>query len=188
MSFERHEAGVKTIANDRIAFLDGFRGIAILLVIGYHYFSRFARDGRSIYPYNDVLASPIIFSHGFYGVMLFFAVSGFVIAMTLERTQGFIEFVARRFARLWPTMLLCSVITWCVLWAWPIYWQKNLIDFLPSLTFLDGNLLWGKLSPRLKSDWIDGVYWTLFVEVRFYFMRDCFISCHKQDFLCSCLG
>lgn len=153
----------------RIAFLDGFRGIAILLVVCYHYFSHFASHQKQVYPYGDVLAAVPVFEFGFYGVMLFFVVSGFVIAMTLERTKSLLEFVVRRFARLWPTMLLCSLMTYLVLLQWPMFWQVQLVDFLPSLTFLDGKLVWDRLIPGLNAQWIDGVYWTLFVEVRFYF-------------------
>ena len=139
------------------------------MVLGYHYFSRFAHDAKQIYPYDAALAHIPLFEFGFYGVHLFFCVSGFVIAMTLQRTEGMIEFAIRRFARLWPTMLLCASITYLILWRWPMYWPQQPINFLPSLTFLDGHLVWGRISPALQSEWIDGAYWSLFVEVRFYF-------------------
>lgn len=100
-------------------------------------------------------------------MQLFFAISGFVIAMTLERCTGPAEFAVRRFARLWPTMLLCSVLSYATLSLLPSPWTPKPADFLPSLTFIDG-YLWNKLIPGLDAGWIDIAYWSLFVEVRFY--------------------
>lgn len=171
----------------RIAFLDGFRGLAILLVIGFHYFTVYARDPRHLVPYGDAVAHVPIFSYGFFGVMLFFSVSGFVIAMTLESSSNLLEFAVRRFARLWPTMLLCSIITYCVLLFWPTLWHQRLIDFLPSLTFMDGHHVWGAISPALQSHWIDDVYWSLFVEVRFYFWAGVVYFISKKHFASNIL-
>lgn len=150
-------------ANDRIAYLDGLRGVAILAVIGFHYFTCF----QSMYPYGSAWSDFPLFRWGYYGVHLFFAISGFVIALTLERCGGFAEFAVRRFARLWPTMLLCSVITYAVLSVLPTPWPQSPVNFLPSLTFIDGQV-WNKLIPGLNAEWIDVAYWSLFVEVRFY--------------------
>lgn len=152
----------------RVHFLDGLRGLAILLVIGYHYFSRFAENKSGLYPYGSSYADVWLFQYGFYGVYLFFAISGFVIALSLERCDSYWEFAVKRFARLWPTMLLCAVISFCILSIWPAYWPQRWSNFLPSLTFVDGQV-WNRLIPGLQSSWIDGAYWSLFVEVRFYF-------------------
>jgi peptidoglycan/LPS O-acetylase OafA/YrhL len=162
------KAGAARLPEARIDFIDGFRGVAIILVICFHYFSRFSGDSRDIYPYGDVLSSVRVFEFGYYGVHLFFAVSGFVIAMTLERTSTFHEFAVKRFARLWPAMLLCASLTYLVLSIWPFYWPQRIVNFFPSLTFLDGGVVWERVAPGLNAEWIDGAYWSLFVEVRFY--------------------
>lgn len=151
----------------RVAYLDGLRGIAILAVVAYHYFTRWAADALHVYPYGEMWAAFIPFELGYYGVQLFFAVSGFVIAHSLERSRSIDEFAVRRFARLWPTMLLCSVISYSVLTLWPQFWPQSPVNFLPSLSFIDPQL-WNGIFPNLNSGWIDGAYWTLFVEVRFY--------------------
>jgi peptidoglycan/LPS O-acetylase OafA/YrhL len=146
-----------------MAHLDGLRGVAILSVLGFHYFTCF----QSVYPYGSAWAAFPLFRWGHLGVHLFFAISGFVIAMTLERCTGIGDFAVRRFARLWPTMLLCSVLTYTVLSLLPSPWTPKPADFLPSLTFIDGAVL-NKLIPGLQAGWIDVAYWSLFVEVRFY--------------------
>lgn len=147
----------------RMAHLDGLRGVAILSVLGFHYFSCF----QSVYPYGSAWADFPLFRWGHLGVLLFFAISGFVIAMTLERCTGLADFAVRRFARLWPTMLLCSVLSYATLSLLPSPWTPKPADFLPSLTFIDG-AVWNKLVPGLHGGWIDIAYWSLFVEVRFY--------------------
>ena len=95
----------------RILFLDGLRCIAILAVIPFHYFSRWTPPEyyENLYPYGNVF-SPL-FRYGFYGVNLFFVVSGFVITLTLYKCSSPFEFGVRRIARLWPSMALCSLIT-----------------------------------------------------------------------------
>lgn len=150
----------------RIDFLDGLRGIAILLVIGFHYYSRYS-TAPDIYPFGDHWAHFPLFEFGFYGVQIFFAVSGFVVALTLTRCSNLPEFAVRRLARLWPTMFLCSTIAYIFLFFFPYFFPKNPLDFIPSLTFIDGGVF-EKIFPGYKFDWIDGAYWSLFVEVRFY--------------------
>jgi peptidoglycan/LPS O-acetylase OafA/YrhL len=160
---ESHPASVAR----RIDYLDGLRGVAILLVVGYHYYFHFTHDPRQLYPYGDLWSGFLPFVYGCYGVQLFFAISGFVIALSLERCHSIGEFAVRRFARLWPTMLLCSLLTFGVLSIWPGYWPQTPANFLPSLSFIDGQV-WNRFIPHLEAQWIDGSYWSLFVEVRFY--------------------
>ncbi|MGD9811869.1 MAG: acyltransferase family protein [Sphingobium sp.] len=144
----------------RLAELDGLRGVAILMIIASHYFSRFP----DFYPY------PPLWSHGGFGVHLFFMVSGFVIAMTLSKSATIWEFGIRRFSRLWPAMLICSIITFIAMRLidnpFTEFRRVPVIGFLPSLTFTTPQL-WKWLFP--SADYIDGAYWTMFVEIRFYF-------------------
>ena len=64
----------------RLAYLDGMRGVAILLVLLFHAFARWP----DLVPYGDQYQSVPLFRVGFIGVNLFFIISGFVILMTLE--------------------------------------------------------------------------------------------------------
>lgn len=161
------EASSKRPETNRIGFLDGFRGVAILVVMAFHYYARFSDDPRAMYPFGDVWSDFSLFEYGYYGVHLFFAVSGFVITLTLIRCRNLVEFIVRRFARLWPTMLVCASISFGFLALFPMYWPQHPQNFLPSLTFIPGDLF-QRFIPGIEFSFIDGAYWSLFVEVRFY--------------------
>jgi peptidoglycan/LPS O-acetylase OafA/YrhL len=76
-------------------------------------------NSESLYPYGTALADPPGVRFGEFGVQLFFVISGFVIAMTLERCKTPREFVVRRYARLGPAMLLSGMITFAAMHAIP---------------------------------------------------------------------
>jgi peptidoglycan/LPS O-acetylase OafA/YrhL len=151
----------------RIAVLDGFRAIAILMVVFFHYFSQWTppRSPENFYPYASAYAA--LFDFGYLGVDFFFMISGFVIAMTLGTCSTWFEFAVRRFSRLWPAMVICAAITYLALRLLPAtYFPTAALNFLPSLTFTDPILISKLLG--MKVDWMSGVYWSLFTEVRFY--------------------
>jgi peptidoglycan/LPS O-acetylase OafA/YrhL len=168
-------------SENRLSALDGLRGVAILLVMGFHYFN----SDPKLYPIGDALAWIPIFKYGFLGVELFFIISGFVIALTLEKCATPIEFFIRRLARIWPALLVCSIVTFiCVRYSaspFSATKQQDVANFLPSLT-LTPNALWTRLFPSV--DLIDAVYWTLLVEARFYVIAAIlFWALHKHRFV-----
>lgn len=148
---------------ERIKHLDGFRGLAILLVIGFHAYTKW----ESILPYGARYANIPIFKAGWVGVDLFFLISGYVILMTLERSQGAWDFLRRRWLRLFPAMAICSAISF----ASSSYLQDgpggapSLTNLLPGLLFVDPMWL-----QHIGLDWsaIEGSFWSIFVEVKFY--------------------
>lgn len=157
-------AALSTSPGSRLAPLDGMRGLAILLVVLFHFFQRFPE----YYPYgNDILP---LASRGYLGVHLFFIISGFVIALTLSKKPTLLQFAVGRFVRLWPAMLVCSTLTFIILNSgqtdFALARRVDWTGFLPSLTFTAPSV-WQPLVG--ETSWIDGAYWSLFVEVRFYF-------------------
>lgn len=78
---------------DRLPELDAFRGIAAISVLLYHYCHNY--DGYFGYPnrFNSLLN----FHFGYFGVDLFFTISGFVIFMTVERCTDSLDFVVARY-------------------------------------------------------------------------------------------
>jgi peptidoglycan/LPS O-acetylase OafA/YrhL len=158
---------------DRLISLDGLRGIAILLVMGHHYFyTQPSIDPRSdTHPFGDAFSGILIFQYGGLGVSLFFLISGFVIALTLRRSALPSDFFVRRFARIWPPLLVCSLTSFFVLSALatpyslsnPIQW----LDFIPTLTLTPGSMWFHILGP---VGLVDDVQWTIQVEAKFYIL------------------
>jgi peptidoglycan/LPS O-acetylase OafA/YrhL len=141
----------------RVNEIDLLRFFAALSVVFYHYaFRGHAADGLSAMPYP--LLAPVA-QYGFLGVHLFFMISGFVILMTASR-GGVADFAISRAVRLYPAFWVCCTLTFIGILAfgngrfsasWPQYFA--------NMTLV-GNFL--SIKP------IDGVYWSLIVELRFY--------------------
>lgn len=100
---------------------------------------------------------------GWVGVQIFFVISGFVIANSANGATPF-AFLRSRLTRLWPAAWICATLTLIVrLMAGETFLPALDIDYLRSL------VLW----PR--GAWIDGVYWSLAVEIAFYALVFCLL-------------
>jgi len=154
----------------RLSRLDGLRAIAIIGVFIYHFawFWTSAAQGQNLLPYDDMLAFLPMVDTGYLGVYLFFLISGQVILITLERTRKPFDFFVKRVARLWPTLIVCGSLTFIVVSIYgPPELQSTIPEYLISLLILPPN----KLAPLFGAtdwQWLDGAYWSLWVEVRFY--------------------
>jgi peptidoglycan/LPS O-acetylase OafA/YrhL len=110
-----------------------------------------------------------VLDHGWAGVNLFFLILGYVILLTLERCSGFAEFMARRWLRLFPAMLIASFLVFGasqLIGSNMPHGRAEPVNLLPGLTFLSPPF-WEMLLRRPVGE-LDGVYWTLYVEMGFY--------------------
>ena len=161
-----------TVGGERIRLdhIDGLRALAILWVAIYHYaaFWTPAGAGTDLIPYGAILAGTPLAQQGYLGVYLFFIVSGFVISMSLTRSATIGQFALNRMIRLWPTMIICGTLTFLVTWAFgPPELVRSLQEYLISLTFVPPPHI-GRLIGEPDLEWLDGAYWSLWTEVRFY--------------------
>lgn len=158
---------MKTHDGQRIQFLDGLRGIAILLVVLYHTYSSYWGD---LIPfYAPTFNFPLV-KFGDLGVPLFFIISGFVIVMTLEKCQSLSEFMFKRWLRLFPAMLIATAL---ILITAPLFTARplgevKLIDSLPGLTFISHFFYKTVIGPEVSV--LENGFWSLFVEVKFYLL------------------
>jgi peptidoglycan/LPS O-acetylase OafA/YrhL len=137
--------------------LDLLRFVAAVSVMLAHYSFAGALAGRTAPVGLDAIDAWT--RYGYLGVHLFFVISGFVIARTAFATAP-MAFFASRFARVFPTFLLCVPATALILaWLRPELFRLGWIDVLANLTFF---------PQLLGRTYIDGVYWTLSYEVIFY--------------------
>lgn len=131
------------------------RGIGALCVLTFHYSTRF----HELFP--QAAHVPFSFPGGNYRVLLFFTISGFAIFFTLDRIGSVADFVVNRVARLYPAYLVAMLLTLSI--EYLARASQLLIGpkaILANVTMLQGFAF----LPE-----VDGAYWTLTVEIAFYF-------------------
>lgn len=139
----------------RLDGLDALRGIAAMAVVLFHYTTRF--DQLFGHASTPIVSFPL----GYYGVNLFFIISGFVIFMTIERSKAPMDFVVSRFSRLYPAYWAAIALTFSITHCLGL--PGHLAELKTAL--LNGLMFHGML---LRVPHVDGVYWTLEVELLFY--------------------
>ena len=161
----------------RLPFAHALRGLAALAVMLSHYTEHFWNQRGTAAAFLGVPewtgpAPAIVALHGWappgfaghFGVALFFLVSGFVIPLSLAR-RGRLSFALGRVLRIWPTYAVGLSVTMLAVWlcarhfgrpvpfGWP-EWAAQLV-FIRDLLGLSS---------------IDGIVWTLEIELRFYLL------------------
>ncbi len=106
---------------DRLAALDGLRGIASLVVVVFHFLSAFVvnivPDQSDVVPFWVDTPVGILFN-GPFAVSVFFVLSGFVLAHTpMARCSGkwLISSILFRYVRLAVPVTASTVLAWCLL-------------------------------------------------------------------------
>jgi peptidoglycan/LPS O-acetylase OafA/YrhL len=163
--------------------VDGLRFIAILSVIFLHtFFEQLNRTAMG--PTLDQLASrttlpPVdvgnlhglfrLLGHGGYGVELFFAISGFILAWPFARQHlqsgqkvKLRSYFLRRVTRLEPPYILGLLIRATLLLVTGTHQARFIVVHLVASLFYVHNIIFGTLSR------IEPVSWTLEIEVQFY--------------------
>lgn len=102
-----------------------------------------------------------MFQHGIFGVQLFFIVSGFCIWMTARRCPDLATFWTRRLGRIQPSYVAAVLLTFAIVAAFGLPGREV------SGADLLSNLTWATMF--VPAPFVDGVYWTLLVELKFYF-------------------
>ncbi|MBT5772937.1 MAG: acyltransferase, partial [Dehalococcoidia bacterium] len=138
----------------RIRELDALRGVGATMVVLFHFTTMFDRF------YDHPSTFTLSFDVGYYGVNLFFLVSGFVIYMTLERTKSARHFIVSRATRLFPVYWIAVLITFAAVALIGLPGKERTVwELLANLTML---------HEYAGIRHIDGVYWTLSIELAFY--------------------
>lgn len=165
--------------SQRWHFIDALRGAAALAVVFFHLYM-----GSYIAALTTAMPEWIatVMHNGVLGVAVFFALSGFVIAHSLygERaTMGLIgRFALRRSIRLDPPYWVAIALSLC-------------IAVLPALLSKDKPfppISWGQVASHLvylqdilQQPEINGVFWTLCLEVQFYLIYVALLAFSRND-------
>ena len=153
------------VGTGRIPTIDGLRGIAILLVVWFHIWEISWQP--TIVPIVNISLQPFA-ETGFVGVALFFFISGFVLLLPYAQAHeagrpapSLRHFIERRVRKIVPSYLLC--IGALIAIGYQTYTNATfaLEDIAVHLLFIHD---WFSAT----SGSIDGVLWSLGVEVQFY--------------------
>lgn len=148
--------------SQRIPELDGIRGVAILLVLLYHYGGYAA---RTVGPVTAAILRPL--GIGWCGVDLFFVLSGFLIGGILLDARGsknyFRAFYTRRVCRIFPVYFafLIAVSIASVAGLNPVIPRMFLAFFLQNFWLAGHAEVW-------RSAAVMNPTWSLAVEEQFY--------------------
>lgn len=161
-------------------FIELLRGLSIIIVLYFHY------SNRIPYQYLGASAPATLVSHeGKLGVYIFFVISGYLIALSLTGCRSLSEFYAKRISRIWPLFILASTVIFAFLSVFdpptvasgPKQFYENgrppFSEFVGQLFFLRD----------LGFDWVDGVFWSILVELKFYFWIGLFAALFREHYI-----
>lgn len=142
----------------RLELLDYGRFFAAIMVVLYHYtFNGIANGKLSSLSHVPELIE--FTKYGYLGVELFFMISGYVIFYS-ARNRSAAQFAASRAIRLYPSYWFAVLFTSLVAWQW----ASAQMAVTPLQTLVNLSMF----QSYLGVAHVDGVYWTLVLEVQFY--------------------
>jgi peptidoglycan/LPS O-acetylase OafA/YrhL len=161
--------------NDRLGALDGMRGVAVLLVLWYHIWEISWQPAPV--PWLQWIPET-----GFIGVHLFFFLSGFVITYPFVRAQVANEpqprwehFAWRRFVKIVPSYVISIAVAYAVGYAATV--RAGATPTQEIVTHLLFIHTWWQSTYGS----INGVLWTLAVEVEFYLVFPVAWWCFRRE-------
>ena len=154
---QTHTAPFSGQSPHHIELIDLLRIFAVLAVMLFHFgFRGAAADG-----FTDVHLpeSATVLKYGYFGVQLFFVISGFVIAYS-ARDRSFTDFTIARVARIYPGFVVCMTATFLitVVLGAPRF-HATINQWLANLAIV---------APAFKQAFMDGAYWSIVYEIIFY--------------------
>ncbi len=152
-----------SVHRHRIDYLDGLRAVAVLAVLVSHV----ALHGLHGAAYRTLM-------EGAHGVDLFFVISGFCLAFpTLAKRQrgtttvfDVVDFGAKRLVRIVPPFYLATAVLLALAVVPHFVTHHSVQDGLPDARSLGASLLF--LDDHVQL--MNGSFWTLMVEFRWYFV------------------
>ncbi|PQB05078.1 acyltransferase family protein [Aureitalea marina] len=149
---------LQRVSNHRyIAELDGLRFIAIISVVLFHSNGRLREYFQIEYPFvSDFLRS------GFFGVEIFFAISGYILSLHILKSESFRygDYLKRRVLRIEPPFIIAMLLQYCLLMITKPGIREDMTRSLLHVLTYTSNFIGENL--------INGITWSLEIEVQFY--------------------
>ena len=143
------------------AEIDGLRALAVLLVIGYHYFPRYMPGG-------------------YIGVDIFFVISGYLIGSIVFQSSkngqfSLLSFYSRRIMRLAPSLLLLLLCSYIVgyLFLFSVEFSELKNSIIATLSFVQNFYLYLEQGNYFQKDAVLSPLlhiWSLSIEQQFYIL------------------
>lgn len=173
----------------KIDFANNLRGFAALSVVIFHLLSVFwiRADGVSGMTGNPVYTGPLpglaelmghlisVVNLGAFGVGLFFLISGFVIPFSLKKYSNK-QFLLARFFRIYPAYLVGFLILLVVLFVGCWFYHHS-YPYTSNVVIANSLLSWDLFNYPT----IDGISWTLQIEIKFYLVCALFATIIRQN-------
>lgn len=172
-------------SSERICELDGLRGIAILLVLSFHYINNQLIHAQNFLGHIFCKAT----SFGWVGVDLFFVLSGFLIGSVLLKTRRsknfFTTFYIRRVVRIIPNYYL-AISLFLVICAIPFFSDNTFLtgnNVLPGWSYyaMAHNIFMGRLNNMGNTAM--SVTWSIGIEEQFYIIFPFIVYFIKEKWL-----
>ncbi len=169
--------------------LDFIRGIAILVIIFYHYNSAAVRitldGGTTLFQYNSYA--------GTIGTTMFFILSGASLFLTTQNNFSLISFYKKRFLSIfplfWATYILLVLLKTVAALPNPFV-DRNPLTFILTILGVDGFFLYKMPNYYMIGEWFLGcviILYCLFPVIRFLFRKNKHLLLAASFLLCIIL-
>ena len=165
----------------RIKILDSTRGLAAVVVLFHHVFTRFPHLFAGKFPASLLAFFQLVSDSNVEAVMLFFFLSGFCINLGLKNNMpvtagSFNNYAYRRLKRILPLYYFAILFTFI---CGVLIQAINVNDDF-SLKNLLGNIFFLQCSKSYKGNWFapygdHGPFWSLSFEMFYYFFLPVFL-------------
>ena len=134
---------MKNITKQRNNQVDGLKGLAMIMVMLYHFLFRYTEIYSSDYHINI----PLLSKWGVIGVTIFFVVSGYY----MSQSGGGRRFWFNKILRLWPIYAMAITLCFVITKLFPLPGRTvNPKDYLLNLIFVNG---------FINIPYVDGAHW-----------------------------
>lgn len=137
--------------------IDYIRACMAILIMLYHYTTRYGEMVGNIQPYSFRISNG-----GTVGVAVFFIISAmFVLKKSYETNFNLLQFMKRKFLRLYPAYFVCMTITFIALTVFPVEGLTvGFKSYLLNLTLI---------QRFIGAAAVDGAHWYIAFLLVFYF-------------------
>lgn len=166
-------------ASEKNRFIEIWRGIAVLVVVHFHFTGRLPSEALGS-------ATPASFGNdiGKIGVYIFFVISGYLIAQSLSMSRSLADFYAKRISRIWPLFVVAGIFIFIFVRILPPpSVDSELVSFNREQAGFVDLVMTSFFLADFGFRWVDGVFWSILVELKFYFFAGLFAAFFRNRYI-----